>query len=380
MKKVAIITLNGYFNYGNRLQNFALQEIIKQQGYDVETILHHEAPLITNENKMIRNIKRICRLKNINLKELKMKVSNKVSAKKRNFAVQSRIPEFKDFTQKYIKETTEIISSDDIPEGLESKYDYFVVGSDQVWNPNYQSHEKILPAIEYLTFAPKEKRLSYAASFGINKIPSNYIPRVKNGLNGMKSILVREQVGAEIVQELTGRKAHLVLDPTMLLTRERWLSIAEPNKNKPAKEFILTYFLGEMSSKTTDLINSISKKYNFEIIHLENYKDIDQYKANPSNFIDYINSASIFLTDSFHGVVFSIVLETPFIVFKRKEIGPSMYSRIETLLRTFNLESRQLELIREKPSEIMSLDFSEIREILVEERNKSLLLLKQSFI
>lgn len=380
MKKVAIITLNGYYNYGNRLQNFALQEVIKQLGYDVETILHHEQPpLITHGNKIIRNMKRISRLKNLNPTKLKEKISSKFSADKKNNAIQCRIPEFKKFTERYINETTYTISSDNIPDNLANKYNYFVAGSDQIWNPYYQNRENVLPAIEYLTFAPKEKRLSYAVSFGVNKIPKNFIPRVKNGISGMHSILVREQAGAEIVKELTGRKAQLVLDPTMLLTRKKWVSIAEPNKNKPTNKFLLTYFLGEMSINTVNFINRISKEYNLEVIHLENYNQSELYKANPSHFIDFINSSAIFLTDSFHGVAFSIVLETPFIVFKRQESGPSMYSRIETLLRTFNLENRQFDIIKENCFEWLNLDFKEVRNILKEERQKSISLFINSF-
>lgn len=378
MKKVAIITLNGYYNYGNRLQNFALQEIIKQQGYDVETILHHELQPNSSKNMIIRNIKRLFRLENFNINQLRMKISNKLLADNKKNAIQYRIPEFKKFTEKYIKETAYTISSNNIPDNLANEYDYFVVGSDQIWNPYYQYNENVVPAVEYLTFAPKEKRLSYAASFGINSIPKKFIPRVTNGLAGMQSILVREQAGVEIVKELTGRKAHLVLDPTMLITKEKWISIAEQNKNKPSKQFLLTYFLGEMSSETVSFIDRISKECDLEIIHLENHNDLDMFKANPSHFIDFINTASIFLTDSFHGVVFSIVLETPFIVFKRQESGPSMYSRIETLLQTFKLENRQIDLIIQNSSGWLEMDFGISRQTLIEEREKSLTIFKNS--
>ncbi|KGR76413.1 polysaccharide pyruvyl transferase family protein [Ureibacillus manganicus] len=377
MKNVAIITLNGYFNYGNRLQNYALQEVIKKLDYDVETILHHELHLSSNENKMTRIVKRIVR--NINPTNFKKMISIKLTASKRKNANNNRIMAFKQFTEKYINETSYSITSDTSLDFLDSQYDFFVVGSDQIWNPFYHQHEKIVPAIEYLTFAPKEKRLSYAASFGINEIPENYIDRVKNGLSGMKSILVREQAGVEIVKKLTGKDAQLVLDPTMLLTKEKWLSIAEENKNKPKKKFLLTYFLGEMSPETVNFIEKISIENNLEIIQLENYKYTELYNASPSHFVDFINSASIFLTDSFHGVVFSILLETPFIVFKRHENGPSMYSRIETLLQTFKLENRQINYLIKKPTEWMYLDFSETREVLLEEREKSLSIFKNSF-
>lgn len=378
MRKAAIITLNGYFNYGNRLQNYALQEVIKQLGFEVETILHHELPHVNNETKIFNNVKRLAR--NLNPFSLKRKISNKMLSNKKKYAIKYRIPEFKKFTEKYIKETNFTISSDNIPDNLANKYEYFVVGSDQVWNPFYQKRENILPAIEYLTFAPKEKRLSYAASFGITSIPEKFIPRVRNGLMGMKSILVREHAGIEIVKKLTGRKAHVVLDPTMLLTKEKWLSIAKPHNKKPRSKYLLTYFLGKISKESASFINQVAEEYDLEVIHLENYEDIELFKADPSHFIDFINSASIFLTDSFHGVAFSIVLETPFIVFEREENGPSMYSRIETLLQTFDLENRQYIRIKKRPLEWMAIDFTKAKEILNEERRKSLFLFRNSFI
>lgn len=379
MKKVAIITLNGYVNYGNRLQNFALQEIIRELGYEVETILNN--PFYSGKGNLFsRNINKIFQKKNLNPILLKNRIVNRLLAKKKNYAIQCRIPEFELFTKKYIVETSFSIENENIPDKLSSQYDYFVVGSDQIWNPNYHQRENILPAVEYLSFAPREKRLSYAASFGISSINENFIPRVKNGIEGMHSILVREQAGVDIVKELAGRNAYLVLDPTMLLTKDKWLSIAETNINKPKGKYLLTYFLGEMSTEAIDVMNRLCELNNLEIIQLENYKNIELYKANPSHFIDYINSSSIFLTDSFHGVVFSIVLETPFVVFKRQESGPSMYSRIETLLKTFNLENRQNEFIKETSSDVLHIDYSEVREILVREREQSISIFKNSFL
>ena len=373
MRKVGIITLNGYFNYGNRLQNYALQTILEDLGYDVETILYFEEPLINNDtliNKVLRNLK--------DIKEIKNKFNNKLKAKKiknmRNF----RIPVFKDFTKRYIKETDFIINKNNISSDLDRRYDYFVAGSDQIWNPFYNFHAEVEPAIEYLTFAPHEKRLSYAASFGISEIPLKFQSRVINGLNGMKSILVREEAGARIVKELTNREAHVVLDPTMLLTKEQWLEIAKEHKYKPKKEYLLTYFLGEKSKETQRYIRELAKKNNLEVVHLEDVKYKNLYTASPSHFIDYINSASLICTDSFHGTVFSIIFETPFIVFKREGSGPSMYSRIETLLNTFALRDRTREHINLE--KIYDIDFEKTREILSYKREESIKILKKSFL
>ena len=377
MRKIGIITLNGYYNYGNRLQNYALQKILQDLGYDVETILHFiEKPHITVVdkepyfNKVMRNLGEI--------KELKNKIIYKINLKKLNHYRDKRILVFKDFTKKHIKETDFYINKNCIPIDFEKKYDYFIAGSDQIWNPLYNFHTDVEPAIEYLTFAPHEKRLSYAASFGISEIPLKFQSRVINGLNGMKSILVREEAGARLVKELTNRDAYVVLDPTMLLTKEQWLEIALEHEYKPNEEYLLTYFLGKKTKETQQFIKELAKKNNLEVVHLEDVKYKNLYTASPSHFIDYINSASLICTDSFHGTVFSIILETPFIVFKREESGPSMYSRIETLLNTFGLQERTKENINLE--KIYDIDFDKTKEILSYKREESLEILKNSFL
>ena len=106
-------------------------------------------------------------------------------------------------------------------------------------------------------------------------------------------------------------------------------------------------------------------------------KDKKTYKTGPGEFIDYINSASVFFTDSFHGVVFSILMQTPFVVYERISKSSSMYSRIETLLDMFELRSREANNARDK-KDIFNIDFSHIQPILEYERKKALDYLKNA--
>lgn len=106
-------------------------------------------------------------------------------------------------------------------------------------------------------------------------------------------------------------------------------------------------------------------------------KDKDRYVADPSEFIDYINSASIVLTDSFHGSVFSILLEKPFFVFGRKGSVLTINSRIDTLLSTFGLESRKFDP-QVKIVDPFTVDFSHIPSILAAERKKAIDYLKSA--
>lgn len=360
--KVGIITLNGYFNYGNRLQNYALQEVVKNEGYEVETIL---VEIPQSRKNIIGKIKSA-------LKEVLIPYIRKDIVENRKYH-KIRTRRFYDFTQKYIKESSYKISNNaKTPEEIESFY-AFITGSDQVWNPLYNMQTSAY----FLTFAPKHKRISYAASFGIAELPNESIAKYKKWLSEFNQISIREEAGAKIVQNLTGRDVEVVLDPTLLLTREKWLEVSKKHENKPNNKYLLTYFLGEVSQLNREKILKIAKEDSLEIVDLSNINDKNVYTADPSEFIDYINDASVFITDSFHGSVFSIILEKPFAVLERGGSKKSMNSRIETLLTIFNLKDRMWENISNL-NNIKDVDYSNVNNILEKERKKSLDFIKQA--
>lgn len=383
MKKIGILTINDYNNYGNRLQNYATQEVLKSLGFHAKTIVN----ITKNKNEDIEQngIKyKIRKLKHMPInkiyEKLNLKIWNYIYSKEISQCKEERIKAFKEFTRKYIDETDYYISDDNIPRDLGNKFDYFIIGSDQVWNPNFRHGS----SIDFLTFAPEHKRIAYAPSFGISKIPEEYINIYKKWLKEMYKLSVREDAGARIIKELTGRDAVVLVDPTLMLTKEKWLSISKEAANKPKGKYLLTYFLGDVPKENKKRIKLIASKNNLEIVNLANIKDSKTYIADPSEFIDYINSASIFLTDSFHGAVFSILLEVPFIVFNRKGSIQSMNSRIDTLLYKFKLESRRANnLLDDKNNlfdnnKIFEVDYSHIPPILKAERKKAYEYLKEA--
>ena len=356
MKKIGIITLNGYFNYGNRLQNFALQESLKKYNFEVETVWI-EKDRINNKaksNKLQTVVK--------NPKSLIKKVYTKAYLNPLN---EKRKFRFKQFSNQFINETTTSISEANLPTDLLNEYDYFVTGSDQVWNPYFTNASSLY----FLTFAPREKRIAYSPSFGISEIPTWCESEFKEWLKGMEHISVREDAGAEIIRNLTGREAEVLADPTLLLSKESWLSIAKPFSNKPKESYLLTYFLGEIPVDTKILINDISNKYNLKVVNLAQVKQRKYYLTDPAEFLDFINSATLFFTDSFHGSVFSLLFETPFVITDRKGSIPSMNSRIQTLLSKYGLEDRHISKIDD--TDIFNVDFTHVETILNDERSKA---------
>ena len=244
MKKIGLITFNDYLNYGNRLQNYALQEVVKYLGFEVETI---KIILEANVNNDIRS--RLTRIRNLSFEEFSSKLLNKIwriAHKKRiNYNIALRKELFKKFTDNFIIESNYIITNNNIPDELNDAYDFFITGSDQVWNPNYNYGSSVY----FLTFASKHKRIAYAPSFGVSHIAPEYTNKYKMWLSEMYRLSVREEDGAKIIKELTGMDVPVLIDPTLLLTKEKWLSIAKEAKNKPKQNYLLTYFLGVMTKK-----------------------------------------------------------------------------------------------------------------------------------
>lgn len=371
MKKAAIITLNGYFNYGNRLQNYAVQEVLKYLGFSVETVI--VKPSVQSSFAMAKPVHIFRRL----ITTYPVKTLLKRNRKFQYYVINAEKSQaFKRFSFDNIVEVDHGLKENSSPPDLANMYNYFISGSDQVWNPNYIRDSSTY----FLTFAPKEKRVAYAASFGVSEIPDEYKGLYSKWLSEMHRISVREKAGAEIVKELTGRDAVVVVDPTMVLSKEKWLSLAKPAVAKPDENYLLTYFIGQKTKATKLKIEELASTYGLKVINLADFREPERYVADPAEFIEYINSASLVCTDSFHGAVFSILMEKPFIVFKRQELGdtaPSLYSRIDTLLRTFKLESRKAEYITEH-SDVLDVDYSHVPSILAVERKKATDYLKEA--
>lgn len=374
LKKIGILTINDYTNYGNRLQNYAVQEVLKSIGVEPTTIVNttlRSRATPTNNSRLLRLLKILLKR---NFKQIKKLFYLKVNSHIVRESRENKIKNFKLFTAQYIKETNFTISIDSIPKNLNDNFDYFITGSDQVWNPSFRHFSKL----DFLTFAPKEKRIAYSPSFGISKIPKEFEEKFKGWINGMNHLSVREESGEKIIKELSNREAIVLIDPTMMLDEKEWLKISRKSKYKPKNKYLCTYFLGETYETHRKEILKIAKENELDLINLGNLYDLKRYSVDPSEFLDFIVSSDLFLTDSFHGVIFSILFSKPFVVFNRIGTLPSMNSRIETLLSKFKLEDRSWEIVN-KTRQFYNIDFSLVPSILESERNKAYKYLKNAF-
>ena len=325
--RIAKFTLDGYFNYGNVLQNYALQEVLLHYADQVDTIwtqLDTFMPESWWKWTWKMYIKYL-----INWKNFRTKITNGDIG--REMVRQAKIRDFSDRYISYHRVALEALS-DQI-----KHYDYCVVGSDQVWNPHFGNYHQF-----FLGFAPEEKRLSYAASISTMEIPAEEQEFFVQGIKGMKALSVREQAGADLIEQLTGRKAEVHLDPTLLLTADEWRSVSRRPTWYHGGEYLLTYFLGRRPAQ----IDAIAEELGLTVVNLLDEAVYEHYVTGVDEFLWAIDHASLVYTDSFHGSVFSILFQTPFVVCDRVGTGKGdasekMGSRLDTLLGYFGFEDRR---------------------------------------
>ncbi len=229
--KIGIVTWFHYKNYGTVLQAYALQSFLKSQGYKCELINY--IPL--NNKTLIQKIK---------LGNFKKRILNKIESYRFKFLsevekeeLKKRNNKFEKFLNKNIDFTSKIYSYDDLLK-LNDMFDCFICGSDQIWNPNN------LNGFYFLDFVnDKRKKISYAPSFGVKYIQPSKEIKIQQWINKFDKISVREEDGANILNNLTQKDVQVVVDPTLLLSSKIWKEISiNPGITD---DYILCYFLGD---------------------------------------------------------------------------------------------------------------------------------------
>ena len=304
MKKIGIITINDNNNYGNRLQNYAVCEIFNKMGMDGITIKNN-----VNSNMQI-------------FKE-KIKYIAKMFFFKKNY---DRVKNFKMFN-KNIKFSDYCIRKDNIPCNINEKYDYFVVGSDQVWNPGFGR----LSDIDLLTFATNNKKVALSASFGVSELSKENQKKVRDELSKFKAISVREEAGRNIAKKATNRDdIEVLIDPTMMINSSDWDKVLKKPRMLKNDRFILNYFLGELSDERKNEIYRFAQENNCEVINILD-KNSKFYACGPSEFLYLEKNAVLICTDSFHSSVFAILYKRPLLIFEREKT--KMQTTLKELLR-----------------------------------------------
>lgn len=330
--KIALLTFHTAANYGAALQAYALQKYLTDKGFDCEYINYvnesrrHEYDMMFHIMDCIK----------------KGKLTSAVAYCLGSPFMTLRKRRFNRFYRNNLKATETVYQTSQEAVALNGKYDYFVVGSDQVWNPICNGDD----AAFLLDFVKDGKRrVSYSSSFGIADVDAAHEEIYRRNLSQFKALAVRESIGQVIIQKLTGRKAELVLDPVLLLTAEQWRSIM-PRQSKKER-FIFSYT--NQDSQTRDFFATGYPMDGLKHYVLSRYTKPEdfisrqvrvKYCMAPEEFVRVVNDAELVVTASFHCLALSIVLNKPFVAIMTGDKGKD--ERPMSLLRALGLEHRVL--------------------------------------
>ncbi|MEA5046222.1 MAG: polysaccharide pyruvyl transferase family protein [Petrimonas sp.] len=377
--KIGILTQPLQYNYGGLLQAFALSIQLKSLGHD---------PLIINRE---RSRPSWLRYKGYVLKNsiLKNKSVLRLLLNKYQRSIITR--ETEAFKKEYLPNRTKLFTKDrDMYRLNKMGFDAYIVGSDQCWRPRYSPNIRNY----FLDFASNQKdvkRIAYAASFGVEEWEFNEEDtRVcRDLLSSFDAIGVREDTGRGLVFRYLGRQdaVHLI-DPTMLLTADQYRDIID-RENRVSSDGHLFLYLLDRNDHKDRLVQDMAKKTNLVsydsmprkrlgVDDVTNTNAAEFAFISPVQWLRGLQGAAFVITDSFHGTVFSILFNVPFITIGNEKRG---MSRFTSLLKMFGLESRLL--MNPSCNAIQNIDFddidwTEVNNILDRERSKAISFLKSN--
>lgn len=366
MTRVGIITIQKCDNYGADLQAYALGAKLRSMGYDAENIDYlfykHPRHLGGRGERPVLPIS----IKN-KVKEFLFPIVTRLKSLKNRVARAERHRRFDAWFNANVKVGREYRSVKRLYDNP-PKYDVYMVGSDQVWNPRLYSNIKPY----FLDFVPQGARcVSYASSFGVSELSGPVFYKYKQWLKKFSHIGLREKKGADIVDAmaLNAEVAH-VLDPTLLLTANDWEKVAIRPEDAPADEYILLYDL-IASQETIDLARRWAAHEGWKVVR------IGDGAYGPGEFAWLFAHARSVVTNSFHGTAFAILNHKPFYSVVPK--GMTNASRIESLLDTISLRHRLVQATDVAEISINDeLDWGAVDDQLNDARDKSLGFLRRS--
>ena len=324
-------------NYGSQLQARATVKILEDMGLEYEILDYRKKGIMFK-------IKAISRLFN------PVAIDNFLLSRQKAKAIKDlpQVLERNKLFDAYSKEhfLNKVVFVDYFKQLQEraKQYKAVLTGSDQLWSPagfgtNFFN----------LMFVPDNiRKISFASSFGVSKIPAYQRKTARTFLNRIEYISMRENQGAAIVKDLTGRDVPVLMDPVFVYTKEEWADIVPLNKEY-LFPYIFCYFLGD-NVEYRKRVKEFAEKNSLKIIAInfcnsyteydKTFGDITPYDVNPDRFLNLLRGADYICTDSFHGAAFSIIMEKRFVIFNRyaEEASISRNSRISSLCENLNLE------------------------------------------
>lgn len=372
MKSVGIMTWYRYHNYGTALQAAALFHEIALLGYEPSLIQYPPRKAVQAQPAVDMHS---------SVQKLRQKV---LEARHRPYNSEERKTLFSSFLKKNIRSTKPCLTYPELYE-LNSVFDAFVCGSDQIWAPGCFDEKYFLSFVSNAS-----KMVAYAPSIGLASIADGSVrDRMKTLIARFEHLSIRESQGAELIASLCGKNAEVVLDPTLLLSREEWdalLGQTEISSPPEKGKYILCYFLGDYR-RYANTVRTISKALNLPVSVIPVFQEQKSrpnavpFEVGPAEFVRLIQNAAYVCTDSFHGLAFAMNFNIPFTVFRRfSDRDPrSQNSRVYSLLKRTGMQQRLENAARASTvSQARECDFTQPNRVLDRERKKSLAYLRNA--
>jgi len=364
--KIGIITQPLHTNYGGLLQNYALQQTLKRLGHD---------PITLDQGNARPSLWRICASC---IKTFLLKLIGKGKGRQYPFRLnEERKASVRQhtnrFIEKYINHTEPFLCTEDFRNyTVGNELDALIVGSDQVWRPIY--NQNVLRS--FLDFAEglQVRRLAYAASFGVDdgEFTERQTRKSRSLIRDFNAVSVREHSGIDLCRKYLWCDAVHVLDPTMLLDKEDYIRLVETENEPRSKGNLFTYIL-DASVEKQHIIDKVASELN--LVPFTSMPENESMPFPPvTQWLRAFMDAEFVVCDSFHGAVFSIIFNKPFLIIGNKERG---MTRFHSLLDTFELRNRMVD----KPTDVhsivnMPVDWKKVNRIRAEMRSYSVEFLK----
>ena len=336
MKKIKIGVITEYYNstnFGGLLQAYALCKVLNEMGFDTEQICFSKSKLISNPwPNRLKNIYKPKYVLNYIYSKIQGCLLRRIFRKKNYYTSL--------FRNNLIPHSKEVYDESNIT-NTNSLYDIFIVGSDQVWNPDWYNKGYSLSFV-----CEGKGKISYAASISKDSLSDKEKNTFAHDLQTYDAISVREKKSVKLLQPLVNKKVEYVLDPTLLLSVDEWNSVS--CSNIEYKDYIFCYFLGN-NRNARRLVKEFAKNRKMKIITIPFlsglrigdflFGNIKEYNIYPEKFLSLIKNARYVFTDSFHASLFSLLFKKKVVCFHRNS-KHEMGSRIISLFDLFESEYR----------------------------------------
>lgn len=330
--KLGLLTFHDAANYGATLQAYALQAFLEGEGFDCEYLDYR------NERRR--------QMYDMGWQVADSLRRGEVAAAAKYFLgtpfMQLRKQRFAAFRQTHLKVSSREYRTSEELKAAAGEYDKFIVGSDQVWNPDNNGADTAF-LLGFLD--DSNRKIAYSSSFGVSDLPAGLKDAYARCLNGIGRIAVRERAGSRLVKALTGRDVPVVMDPVFLPGREAWERLLPP-ASPGLRPFVFSYTnRGDQLSAFLESAGNVLKDRDLHKLARQTTlgdflrRGVQvKYCMSPVEFLENVKNADLVITASFHCLSFSLIFNKPFVCFLTGDSGKD--ERLAGLLKELGLENR----------------------------------------